>query len=144
MMNESEVKRQLELLDLMNQAELREKFCELFGFEPGQTNIVNLRRRLAYRIQELHFGGLSDNDKEILIRIADGDPMANLQNKAKGMISKLRGTRYQRVWKGKKYEVIVLGDGTFEYDGTVYQSLSAIAREITGTRWNGKLFFGVK
>lgn len=62
----------------------------------------------------------------------------------KGMISKLRGTRYQRVWKGKKYEVIVLGDGTFEYDGTVYQSLSAIAREITGTRWNGKLFFGVK
>ena len=143
-MNESEVKRQLESLDLMNQAELREKFCELFGFEPGQTNIVNLRRRLAYRIQELHFGGLSDNDKEILIRIADGDPMANLQNKAKGMISKLRGTRYQRVWKGKKYEVIVLGDGTFEYDGTVYQSLSAIAREITGTRWNGKLFFGVK
>lgn len=144
MMNESEVKRQLELLDLMNQAELREKFNELFGFEPGQTNIVNLRRRLAYRIQELHFGGLSDNDKEILTRIADGDPMANLQNKAKGMISKLRGTRYQRVWKGKKYEVIVLGDGTFEYDGTVYQSLSAIAREITGTRWNGKLFFGVK
>lgn len=143
-MNESEVKRQLELLDLMNQAELREKFNELFGFEPGQTNIVNLRRRLAYRIQELHFGGLSDNDKEILTRIADGDPMANLQNKAKGMISKLRGTRYQRVWKGKKYEVIVLGDGTFEYDGTVYQSLSAIAREITGTRWNGKLFFGVK
>lgn len=143
-MNESEVKRQLELLDLMNQAELREKFCELFGFEPGQTNIANLRRRLAYRIQELHFGGLSDNDKEILTRIADGDPMANLQNKAKGMISKLRGTRYQRVWKGKKYEVIVLGDGTFEYDGTVYQSLSAIAREITGTRWNGKLFFGVK
>lgn len=144
MMNESEVKRQLELLDLMNQAELREKFCDLFGFEPGQTNIANLRRRLAYRIQELHFGGLSDNDKEILTRIADGDPMANLQNKAKGMISKLRGTRYQRVWKGKKYEVIVLGDGTFEYDGTVYQSLSAIAREITGTRWNGKLFFGVK
>ena len=144
MMNESEVKRQLELLDLMNQAELREKFCDLFGFEPGQTNIANLRRRLAYRIQELHFGGLSDNEKEILIRIADGDPMANLQNKAKGMISKLRGTRYQRVWKGKKYEVIVLGDGTFEYDGTVYQSLSAIAREITGTRWNGKLFFGVK
>lgn len=109
----------------------------------GQVR-TKLRRRLAYRIQELHFGGLSDNDKEILIRIADGDPMANLQNKAKGMISKLRGTRYQRVWKGKKYEVIVLGDGTFEYDGTVYQSLSAIAREITGTRWNGKLFFGVK
>ena len=55
-MNESEVKRQLELLDLMNQAELREKFCDLFGFEPGQTNIANLRRRLAYRIQEIYYG----------------------------------------------------------------------------------------
>ena len=143
-MSDQGIKRQIDRINHMNLAELREKFNALFGFEPGQTNIVNLRRRLAYRIQELHFGGLSDNDKEILTRIADGDPMANLQNKAKGMISKLRGTRYQRVWKGKKYEVIVLGDGTFEYDGTVYQSLSAIAREITGTRWNGKLFFGVK
>ena len=143
-MSDQGIRRQIDRINHMNLAELREKFNELFGFEPGQTNIVNLRRRLAHRIQELHFGGLSDNDKEILTRIADGDPMANLQNKAKGMISKLRGTRYQRVWKGKKYEVIVLGDGTFEYDGTVYQSLSAIAREITGTRWNGKLFFGVK
>ena len=46
--------------------------------------------------------------------------------------------------KTQKYEVTALGNGKFEYDGTVYQSLSAIAREITGTRWNGKLFFGVK
>ena len=143
-MSNQGIQQQIERINRMKLAELRKKFNELFGFEPGQTNVVNLRHLLAYRIQELHFGGFSDNDKEILIRIADGDPMANLQNKAKGMISKLRGTRYQRVWKGKKYEVIVLGDGTFEYDGTVYQSLSAIAREITGTRWNGKLFFGVK
>ena len=97
-MSDQGIKRQIDRIYRMNLAELREKFNELFGFEPGQTNIVNLRRRLAYRIQELHFGGLSDNDKEILIRIADGDPMANLQNKAKGMISKLRGTRYQRDW----------------------------------------------
>lgn len=74
MMNESEVKRQLELLDLMNQAELREKFCELFGFEPGQTNIANLRRRLAYRIQEIYYGGLSEADRQLLEQIADSDP----------------------------------------------------------------------
>lgn len=138
------ITRQLNRLDGMNFAELKEKFCEMFGFEPGQTNAVNLRRRLAYRIQELHFGGLSDNDKEILSRIANGDPMANLKEKANSEISKLRGTRYQRVWKGKKYEVIVLENGKFEYDGEVFNSLSAIARNITGTRWNGKLFFGVK
>lgn len=73
-MNESEVKRQLELLDLMNQAELREKFCDLFGFEPGQTNIANLRRRLACRIQEIYYGGLSEADRQLLEQIADGDP----------------------------------------------------------------------
>lgn len=138
------ITRQLKRLDAMNFSELKEKFCELFGFEAGQTNAVNLRRRLAYRIQELHFGGLSENDKEILSRIADGDPMANLKDKANSAISKLRGTRYQRVWKGQKYEVIVLEDGKFEYAGEVFNSLSAIARNITGTRWNGKLFFGVK
>lgn len=143
MMNESEVKRQLELLDLMNQAELREKFCELFGFKPGQTNIANLRRRLAYRIQEIYYGGLSEADRQLLEQIADGDPQANLRYGKNG-VSHVCGTRYQRVWKGKKYEVTALGNGKFEYDGTVYQSLSAIAREITGTRWNGKLFFGVK
>ncbi len=143
-MNNQLIKRQIDRINKMNLTELREKFCELFGFEPGQTNVVNIRRRLAYRIQELHFGGLSDNDKEILNRIANGDPMANLSNREKGVISKLRGTRYQRVWKGKKYEVTVLGNGKFEYEGTVFNSLSAIARTITGTRWNGKLFFGVK
>jgi len=138
------IPRQLKRLDAMNFSELKEKFCELFGFEAGQTNAVNLHRRLAYRIQELHFGGLSDNDQEILSRIADGDPMANLKDKANSAISKLRGTRYQRVWKGQKYEVTVLEDGKFEYAGEVFNSLSAIARNITGTRWNGKLFFGVK
>ncbi|WP_418392644.1 DUF2924 domain-containing protein [Victivallis lenta] len=143
-MNNELIIRQLNRLNGMNLSELKEKFCELFGFEAGQTNAVNLRRRLAYRIQELHFGGLSDNDKEILSRIADGDPMANLKDKENGEISKLRGTRYQRVWKGKKYEVTVLDDGKFEYAGEVFNSLSAIARDITGTRWNGKLFFGVK
>ena len=76
-------------------------------------------------------------------QIADGDPQANLRYGKNG-VSHVCGTRYQRVWKGKKYEVTALGNGKFEYDGTVYQSLSAIAREITGTRWNGKLFFGVK
>ena len=60
------------------------------------------------------------------------------------LTKKLRGTRYQRVWKGQKYEVTVLEDGKFEYAGEVFNSLSAIARNITGTRWNGKLFFGVK
>ena len=142
-MSDQGIKRQIDRIYRMNLAELREKFNELFGFEPGQTNIANLRRRLAYRIQEIYYGGLSEADRQLLERIADGDPQANLRYGKNG-VSHVCGTRYQRVWKGKKYEVTVLGNGKFEYDGTVYQSLSAIAREITGTRWNGKLFFGVK
>lgn len=53
------------------------------------------------------------------------------------------GTRLVRLWKGRKYQVLVRPDG-FEYDGRKYDSLSRIAQEITGTRWNGWLFFGLK
>jgi Cft2 family RNA processing exonuclease len=53
------------------------------------------------------------------------------------------GTKLIRKYQGKKHEVIVIKKG-FEYNGQVYKSLSAIANKITGTRWNGKIFFGVK
>lgn len=53
------------------------------------------------------------------------------------------GTKFIREFQGKKYEVIVVKDG-YCFNGKVYKSLSAIANEITGTRWNGKRFFGVK
>ena len=56
----------------------------------------------------------------------------------------VKGTRFQRDWKGKTYEVIVHEDGQYEYDGVKYRSLSAIADRITGSHWNGKKFFGVK
>lgn len=52
------------------------------------------------------------------------------------------GTRFIREFKGKKYEVTALDKG-FSYNGKTYKSLSAIANEITGTRWNGKKFFGI-
>ena len=52
--------------------------------------------------------------------------------------------RIPRMWKGRKYEVVVRGENKFELDGVYYTSLSAVARAITGTRWNGKIFFGVK
>jgi len=55
----------------------------------------------------------------------------------------LPGTRFLRIWNDKRYEVIVREDG-FEFEGKTYRSLSAVAREITGTRWNGKIFFGYK
>ena len=54
------------------------------------------------------------------------------------------GARLVRIWKGERYEATVRDDGRYEYGGEIYSSLSAIAKAITGTHWNGKLFFGVK
>ena len=137
------IERRLDEIGGLGLNALKEKFRDLYGFSPGKTNTQNLRKRLAYRIQEISLGGLSDRDRAMLAAIADGDPLSNLTG-GKGKHPVIQGTRFSREWKHKLYEVIANGDGTFEYDGDNYASLSAVARKITGTRWNGKLFFGVK
>lgn len=124
--------------------ELKEKFFELFGFESGATNARNLRARITYKLQEIFLGGLLAEDRAYLDAIADKDPIANLKMTTRKAKAITRGTRVYRDWKGKRYEVFIRDDGKFEYDGTLYRSLSAIAGVITGTHWNGKKFFGVK
>ena len=124
--------------------ELKEKFFELLGFESGATNARNLRARITYKLQEIFLGGLLAEDRAYLDAIADKDPIANLKMTTRKAKAITRGTRVYRDWKGKRYEVFIRDDGKFEYDGTLYRSLSAIAGVITGTHWNGKKFFGVK
>lgn len=138
------IKKQIADLENADIAALKERFRELYGFECGATNAKNLRSRIAYKMQELYFGGLSDADRAMLDTIADKDPAANLR--AEGMKPRVfvKGTRLCRDWKGKTYEVLVHQDGQFEFDGEFYRSLTAIAEKITGTHWNGKKFFGVK
>lgn len=138
------LKRQLAVAGAMGLPALKEKFEELYGFSCGQTTPRNLRKRIAYRIQEIYFGGLSKNAETVLDAIADSNPLANLEVAPARRLTRTQGTRFCRVWKGVMHEVIAVGNGTFEYDGAVYKSLSAAARKITGTRWNGKIFFGVK
>ena len=138
------MKKEIAALEDASVAELKEKFSELFGFECGATNARNLRARLAYKLQEIFLGGLSEEDKATLDAIADKDPAANLKAVPNTPKAVSKGTRLRRDWKGKTYEVFVRDDGKFEYDGAVYRSLSAVATEITGTHWNGKKFFGVK
>jgi hypothetical protein len=136
--------RQLAIIGHQNLPELKQKFEELHGFKPGNTTPRNLRKRIASRLQEIYFGGLSDEDMETLNAIADKDKLANLDQSGIPKVINREGTRFKRVWKGTEYEVLAIGDGTFEFNNKKYKSLSSIAREITGTRWNGKLFFGVK
>lgn len=141
-MSENVIIRQLAQLQSMGLFELQDKFHELYGFKTTQINIRNLRARLAYRIQEVYYGGLSDKSKEQLVRIAQNDPLANLANNVPKQ--PIKGTRLTREWQGQKHEVIIHENNRFEYEGRFFKSLSAIAREITGTQWNGKVFFGLK
>ena len=79
-MNKQDIlKRQLAINETATVTDLENKFQELYGFECSQTNVRNLRKRIAYKLQEMYFGGLSVADKSRLSEIADSDPLANLQ-----------------------------------------------------------------
>ena len=124
-----------------------EKWLDLYGEEPPQYKKQFLIKRLAYRIQELFYGGLSEQAKVHIQQAAKEDPVATVNRRIpeerKSNEAILPGTRLVRVWNDRRYEVIVLADG-YEFEGRTFRSLSAVAREITGTRWNGKVFFGLK
>lgn len=137
------IRRQMDAVDDMGVEQLRDKFAELFGLEPHSFSADYLRRRIGYRLQELQFGGLSTESAKLLDSLADADPLANLQSVPARRYSRARGTRYLREWRGKTYEVTVLGPKEFEYDRQVYNSLTAIATKITGTHQSGHKFFGV-
>ena len=124
-------------------ADLKQKWRDLFDREPPPYNRRFLESRLAYRIQELAYGGLSDETLERLDAIAD--ELEGKQPKRKHALQDrpMAGTRLIREWRGVEYSVTVRQDD-FEYKGRPYKSLSAIARLITGTQWNGLVFFGLK
>ncbi len=136
------VLRQLANLNRMDLKELREKYEELYGSETKATSVEFLRRRLAYRIQEVNYGGLTEEDHWKLEMIARSDPAANLATRRQTRFLP-RGTRVSREWHGSVYEVTSTGTGSYEFKGRLYRSLSAVAEQITGTKWNGKQFFGV-
>src|SRR3979490_2649669 len=125
-------------------AALKAKWRALFDTEPPPYNRRFLESRLAYRIQELAYGGLKPATVARLAALAEGldggDP-ARRRRPAKDR--PIAGTRLIREWQGVEHCVTVRDDG-YEYQGRRYKSLSAIARAIAGTRWNGWLFFGLK
>jgi hypothetical protein len=121
--------------------ELKQMWRELFDREPPGFSRNYLISRLAYRIQELAYGGLKPATRAKLDSLADGlDPKTARKRIVNGPVV---GTRLVREFQGREYTVTVLADG-FEWEGRRYKSLSAVARAITGTRWNGLTFFGVK
>jgi len=134
---------QLAALKTAPVAELKKKWRDLFDREPPPYNRRFLENRLAYRIQELAYGGLSEESVERLDALADELEGKTPRRRSSLETRPIAGTRLIREWKGIEHSVTVRQDD-FEYQGRPYKSLSAIARQIAGTRWNGLVFFGLK
>jgi hypothetical protein len=124
---------------------LKQQWRDLFETEPPLYNRRFLEHRLAYRIQELAYGGLKPETLKQLRQLGEeldgGDPA--VRSRRRSQDRPVAGTRLIREWQGVDHCVTVRSEG-FEYQGCPYQSLSAIARAITGTRRNGWVFFGLK
>lgn len=150
---EMSIVAQIKELQQMSTGELREKYRALFGDEARSGNRDWLWRRIAYRIQEMAEGSLSERARGRAKELADEAhirvrvPAPKLPEPAKPPVRRTRDTRMPqagtvltRDFGGKRHEVTVL-DGGLLYGGKVYRSLSAVARAITGTQWNGYRFF---
>jgi hypothetical protein len=142
-MNDS-VLAQLAALPEKTLPELKQLWRELYDREAPSGNKPFLIKRLAYRIQELAYGGLSARaEAKLNVLIEEEDRRVKGQPSLRKGDRPIAGTRLIRQWQGVEHCVTVLDDG-FEYEGRKYRSLSAIARAITGTRWNGWVFFAVR
>ncbi len=121
---------------------LRSRWNELFDQNPPAFRSPDIfRRMLAARIQERAFGGLSPDAKARLKKLAKA--FERNRGSFPSSLTLKAGSVLTREWGGAIHKVRVLRDG-FEYGGARFNSLSEVAREITGTRWSGPLFFGLK
>ena len=135
---------QIATLKTMPAPELRKHWQRLFDTPPPRYNRRFLESRLAYRIQELALGGLKPATVarlEALGEQLDGGNITVRRQRADDR--PIAGTRLIREYQGVEHCVTVLQDG-YEWQGRPYKSLSAVARAVTGTRWNGLIFFGLK
>ena len=152
---------QLVALDAMTVAELRAKWLEVYGQPTTAGNRPYLKKQLAWKIQALVEGGLSERAKALIQELAAEAPIRWREPEPEVPVARDRDPRLPpagtvlsrnhggvthkvtvlcRSHRGIKHEVTVLEDG-FEYQGERYESLSRVAKAITGTNWNGFQFF---
>ncbi len=154
------LKAEINLLFNMTVNELRAKFYDILGFCTHSRNKDFLVRKIAWKIQAKHFGDGTDDLKAKAYEIADFSrlrirdtiiqrtapigklPVTKPFNSGRDRRLPMYGAIISKNYRGKKILVKVLDD-TFEYEGREYSSLSTIAREVTGTNWNGYRFFNL-
>ncbi len=133
---------QITALEGMDLHQLRDRWRSLFDTEPPGYGKVMMRKRLAYRIQELAYGGLTEATKRKLREIHKKAEERRRRERNSTTLP-VTGSVLVREHDGIRHEVTILDNG-FEYAGKNWRSLSAIAKHITGTKWNGHAFFGLR
>lgn len=160
---EASVYKEIKALDKMTAGELKNKILAVFGEQARSNHKDYLRKKIAWRIQANSEGGLSERAKQKAMEIANDADLriraprikANSgpdEHEARTINCKivssedrrlpLPGTLLVREFRGVTHVVKVLDQG-FEYESQRHKTLSAVARTITGTKWNGFLFFGI-
>lgn len=134
-MDSAKLEQELAALETMSSAQLREKWLRLTGKPRPRISPSMLRLALAWELQARVYGGLSRKTAQKLDQIIA----------AKTETRDARpGMRLVREWNGVLHVVTIADDGSVEWNGRLWVSLSKVAREITGTRWSGPAFFGLK
>ena len=146
------VKEEIGRLRQMKLEELVARYLEEYGKRPRVRHSREwLWKRLAWRLQEKVYGGLSETAKRRLEELISEIeiPVEERQRDVAGALMRPRkpgepspGSILEREWRGKTIRVEVLADG-YRWNDQVFKSLSALARQVTGARWNGRLFFNL-
>jgi hypothetical protein len=142
--NDFEILKRIMKLQKQSEKELLKIWHTMFDENPEIKSRKYMVAKLAYKIQELAYGGLDiETENKIRNCAKEVTKEKTVASKKTRKFSPMIDTKISKEHGGKIHEVLVVNDG-FSYEGTVYKSLSAIATKITGTRWNGLKFFGVK
>jgi hypothetical protein len=151
------LRREIEGLRKLKTKALKARYRELFGEPSPSSNHAHLYRRVAWRLQARAEGDLSERARERAAELADdADLRLRAPRQFWGKLERARdeagarrdrrlplaGSVLERSYRGQAIRVKVLDDG-FEYNGRKHASLSSIASQVTGTRWNGFAFFGL-
>lgn len=135
-----DVLKQYAALEAMTPKELLVEWVKYYDQPPKtRTNKTYLVNQIIYRIQEMVYGGLTKSTIDRLEALA-GEKSVDQRKHDPARLAV--GTRLVREVKGVEHHVMVMDDG-YEYQGMKYKSLSGVAYAITGTRWNGNIFFGL-
>jgi len=123
--------------------ELRERWKAMYGKAPSkEIGRSFLTRAIAYRLQERAYGGLKPSTRRLLAHVVEETATGSSPKRPQSRKAQ-SGTVLIREWQGNAHRVTMLDDGV-SFNGKHYRSLSQVAREITGSRWSGPRFFGLR